>query len=202
MLDGPPIAAGSYDVTVTAGAGFDVTVTRTLVVEPRDLGVTNVQWADRTYDGTTDAIATDAGLDPSNLVDGDDVALTTPLVGAFAASDVGDHAVSASFELEGDDASNYALVAPAAGSATITARQLTLADATVETRIYDATDVATVNGTLQGVVNGDDVAAEGSFEDVDAGTDVPVSTTLTGPDAGNYVLSRLQAWSGRSSPRR
>ena len=81
---------------------------------------------------------------------------------------------------------------------------LTIVGLLGDDKIYDATAIATASGTatLAGVQQGDDVVLSGlpvfTFAASDAGTDITITTsgyTLSGADAGNYVLTQpsLQA---------
>lgn len=70
---------------------------------------------------------------------------------------------------------------------------------TAQDKTYDGTTSATVERTLAGTVSGDDVGVAGgtpTFADADVGTNKTVTVTgltLTGNDAGNYVLSGTTA---------
>jgi filamentous hemagglutinin family protein len=64
---------------------------------------------------------------------------------------------------------------------------------TVDGKVYDGNTAATAHTSVIGVIGGDNVtaAASGQFADKHAGVgkDVTVTTSLTGNDAGNYVLA-------------
>ena len=75
-------------------------------------------------------------------------------------------------------------------------RPLTISGVTATDRAYDGTtNVALTGGTLQGLVSNDDVSftlGSGAIADADVGNAKAVTTsiTLTGEDAGNYVLTQ------------
>ncbi|MGP0066485.1 MAG: Ig-like domain repeat protein [Isosphaeraceae bacterium] len=78
---------------------------------------------------------------------------------------------------------------------------LTVSGITVNSKVYDSTTTATLDtssAVLSGVLNGDTVSVSPSgytatYSSPDAGTGIPVTVTglsLTGADAGNYVLTQ------------
>ena len=89
--------------------------------------------------------------------------------------------------------SNYAITFVAA-NLTITPKQLTVAGAVAQNKVYDGTTSAVItSATLVGVVTDDDVLidnAVGSFATKDVGEDIAVTSaiTLKGEDATNYTL--------------
>ena len=75
----------------------------------------------------------------------------------------------------------------------INQKQLTIINAVVTTKVYDGTNTATVTGgTLDGIIGSDAVTFSGSatFNDVNANTDIPVTTTYTlgGAAVAKYTL--------------
>ena len=142
----------------------------------------------KTYDGTTDATV-HGSLD--GLVSGDSVALDT--AGSFADKNTGNgKLVNVTGTISGTDAGNYLLSSNATTTANIAQKALTGA-IVADGKTYDGTTAATVQGWLDGVVSGDAVtlATAGSFADKNAGNGklVNVTGTISGTDAGNYVLS-------------
>lgn len=77
-------------------------------------------------------------------------------------------------------------------NSTVLTKTLTLSSAAVPDKVYDATPAATITGTLDGIVNEDEVTLVGTgvYDSPSVGTDIPVtsSATLGGADAGNYQL--------------
>jgi hypothetical protein len=85
------------------------------------------------------------------------------------------------------------------------ARSKSQAVLTAQDKVYDGTTSAIVNGSLNGLITGDQVNlnAQGQFADKNAGSNknVNVSGNLSGTDAGNYSLqanSQTQAISARN----
>jgi trimeric autotransporter adhesin len=153
---------------------------------------------DKVYDGTTSASAHDRAV--SGTVAGDDVALTGGTA-SFGNKNVGTGktVTLTGATLGGTDAGNYELDSVDSTSADITARQVTV-QFSAPGKVYDGTADATISGaTLTGPVSGDNVgvdsaAATASFADKNVGVDKTVTAhgfTLTGADAGNYVIQTV-----------
>jgi filamentous hemagglutinin family protein len=148
---------------------------------------------DKVYDATT--VAQVSGGSLAGVMSGD--AVTISASGSFADKNVGTgKAVAASFILSGVDAGNYLLSPPAGLTAAITPAFVTTSGLLAQDKVYDATTIAQISGgSLVGVMAGDavTVSASGSFADKNVGTGKPVaaSFTLSGTDAGNYLLSPL-----------
>ena len=144
--------------------------------------------AGKVYDGLRDA-ATTGTL--NGVVQGDNVAVNA--TGLFGDKNVGNgKLVAVNGVLTGADAGNYTLSTNATTLANITPKALTGA-ITAAGKTYDGTTAASTTGTLNGVVQGDNVALSttGAFADKNAaiGKLVNVTGSLTGADAGNYTVS-------------
>ncbi|OTG65377.1 GLUG motif-containing protein, partial [Acinetobacter silvestris] len=78
------------------------------------------------------------------------------------------------------------------GSLDIAKKQIT-GNISAQNKVYDGTINAAVNGSLEGIIQGDvvDFTAQGQFADKNAGQgkDVNVSGSLSGADAGNYEVN-------------
>lgn len=164
--------------------------------------------SDKVYDSTTAAtIATDS-LTLVGVIGSDEVTLNK--VANFEQSGIGtDLTVNlVSSTLGGTAAGNYTLPPlPRDGfptaTADITAKALTITGAfTVENKAYDGTTVAEIvepnTLDLDGLVGGETVTFNklATFSQAAPGTNVPVnldSSTISGSQAGNYVLSFLGA---------
>jgi hypothetical protein len=100
--------------------------------------------------------------------------------------------VSYTSSLSGTDAGNY-VVAAGSTTADITAATLTVSGTSAANKTYDGTAAATLSASLSGLVSGDTVALgqSGAFSDKNAATGKTVSyiSSLSGSDAGNYVLA-------------
>ncbi|SCY60906.1 YDG domain-containing protein, partial [Flavobacterium caeni] len=183
-LQGNDIA--NYTLTQPTDLSADITA-KTLTID-------SVVANDKPYDGST--AATLSNITFSGNVAGDDVTLSGN--GQFAdANAAQDIAVTVTLALDGAQAGNYSFTQPAGLSADITPLVLTISGLSVEDKIYDATDAATLNGsgTLEGVINAEDVTLGGSpsatFNNASVGVNKPVTIagfTLSGTGAQNYTL--------------
>ncbi|HEY8781220.1 MAG TPA: YDG domain-containing protein [Mucilaginibacter sp.] len=90
--------------------------------------------------------------------------------------------------------STYAAATDVTQSITVTAKALTISGLTANDKTYDGTTTATLSGTgtLSGVVSGDVVSynSTGTFATANVGTNITVTLTLTGAQAGNYTLTQ------------
>ncbi|WP_144417563.1 beta strand repeat-containing protein, partial [Janthinobacterium sp. KBS0711] len=188
---------GSYAATGLWSTKYDITLggTTTFAITPRALTV-SIGGNGKVYDG---ALGYDgASFVLGNLVTGDNISVSGSA--AFLDKNVGGNkAVHASgLALVGNELGNYSLAATTAdGTAAITARLLNYGVSGAQSRVYDGSLQAALNGYFEGIVTGDQVGMaglQGSFRDKNAGTgkvvDYQVATGhLTGADAGNYVLN-------------
>ncbi len=199
--------AKSVTVTLTGFSGADagnytlgstVTATTTAAITPAAVDLLGGSVANKVYDGGTGATVTAWSL--AGVLAGDTVNASGSA--AFADKNVGTAKPVALVlgGLTGADAGNYLIgTSTATGSASITPATLNVDGATVANKTYDRTTAATVTSfALAGVVAGDSVAGSGSasFADRLAGVAKPVDvrlTTLTGADAGNYVVGQADA---------
>jgi hypothetical protein len=201
-----PNAGNQVSIAVTgitgsgADAGnyvFNTTASTSATINPYVLNLTGT----RVYNGTTGA---DASLFGNNGVlsgiNGQTVTLTG--TGTLSTKNVGSELPFASngltgFALSGNGsslASNYTL-AGGTDWVTITPAILTVVGTTTTNRVYNGTTTDTLNGaTLSGVFGGDSVVLGndtiGQFNNKNVGNSKPVSTdmTVSGADAGNYIL--------------
>ncbi|MCP4595009.1 YDG domain-containing protein, partial [Neptuniibacter sp.] len=187
--------ANNYQIT-SSNTTADIT--------PATVQLENVSVADRVYDATVDALVNLGNF--LGVIDGDDVEVSASA--SFADKHVGnDKAVTANLSLSGADAGNYQLDSSDLNTtASITAAPLSLASLSASDKEYDATTNADlVFGSLQGLLNGDDVVITGSgnFDDVNVGTDkaVQVELLLSGSDAQNYLLTTDSGTSASILPR-
>ena len=188
---------GSYEATGLWSTKYDITMggTTTFAITPRALTV-SLGGNGKVYDGTLGYDGASFVL--GNVVAGDNISVSGSA--AFLDKNVGaSKAVHASgLALGGNELGNYSLAATTAdGTAAITARVLNYGVSGAQSRVYDGTLQAALNGYFEGLVTGDQVGMaglQGSFRDKHVGTgkvvDYQVATGhLTGADAGNYVLN-------------
>ncbi len=152
--------------------------------------------ASRIYDGTTEAVITNVGT-PSESYDGDDLTVAKGTA-EYDNKNVGTgkKVTFSGFSLTGADASNYKLTEqPTAVTADITAKEIRIVGTAVEaSKVYDGNaDIKiTADGTLSGLVKGDDVKivrGKAEYDDKNVGTAKTVSFYdfgIAGSDAANY----------------
>ena len=196
-----PKNVGKYTIRITT-AETDTfkaaSSTMEFEVQPREVTISDVKVADKTYDGTTNATITNAGTLSVNY-DGDNLAIVIGKA-AYDNKNVGaDKAVSfTGFELSGSAAGNYKLIAqPASTTADITVKEITINGATVEgSKVYDGTSEAKITnaGTLSDNYDGENLtiaAGSAAYDNKNVGTGKTVAFTgfaLAGDAAANYKL--------------
>lgn len=207
---------GGYAITATGGSDnnyiLNITGTALLTVDPFDLTITGLNGVNRVYDATSDAQFTGTATIGALPVAGDDVTLTGTLTATASFADknvgAGKDLVFAGYGLSGADTANYNLIFPIGVTADITAMELQIVGLTADDRVYDATTLAALQGTasVSGIA-GDTVslsgAVVGNFDDKHAGDDKTVNlsgVTLTGADAGNYVLASESGLTANITP--
>ena len=150
---------------------------------------------DKQYNGNTDTTVSGAQITTGSVLSGDNVSLTaTTVAGTFNNANVGTgKPVLATFSLQGTDAINYTITSQTY-TAAITGLSLTVdaANADVTTKVYDNNTNAVITGAiLTGVIIGDVVnATTGNFASANAGTGIPITITLSGAQAANYILTQ------------
>ncbi|KQQ33300.1 hypothetical protein ASF61_09395 [Duganella sp. Leaf126] len=180
--------AGNY--VLSQPVGLSATIAKA------DLVVANLAAANKTYDGTTSA--TLSGTAMVTPLGSDAVALTGSGSASFASKNAGanQQVTVTGYTLAGADAGNYNLVQPTGLTATVSKANLVVTGVTAASRAYDATTVATLNGTATVAALGGDLVSvggtgTGAFADPNAGAGKAVAVsgyTLAGLDAGNYNL--------------
>ena len=175
--------ADNYVLTQPTGFAADITAA--------DLTIT-ANDKTKTYDSEA---FSDFTVSYDGFVTGDD---KTDLAGdlAFSGSAITATLVGSGYEIisGGLTATNYT-ISFVSGSLDILPKELTVAGASAESKVYDGTtDAVITGGTLVGIVGTDNVTLEnstaGTFAQSNVGTVISVSTsmTLSGDDAGNYEL--------------
>ena len=189
--------AGNYTLTQPTG------LTGTITAKALSIGAPTI--ASKVYDGTIAAGAVTVGA-LSGLVD-PEILTVTGTAAAYTSAAVGTYTgVAVTYTLaDGGSgntaglASNYSLAAGSA-SGTITGRALTVTSAVVTSKAYDGTTVATITGTLSGVLNTEAVTLVGTgtfaSKNVGANQVVTSTSTLSGSTAGNYTLTQPTGLTG------
>ena len=196
-----PKNVGKYTIRITTAETDtfkSASSTMEFEIQPKEVTISDVKVADKTYDGTTNATITNAGTLSVNY-DGDNLAIVIGKA-AYDNKNVGtDKAVSfTGFELSGSAAGNYKLITqPADTTADITAKEITINGATVEgSKVYDGTVEAKITnaGTLSDNYDGENltiVAGSAVYDNKNVGTGKAVTFTgfaLSGDAAVNYKL--------------
>jgi filamentous hemagglutinin family protein len=149
------------------------------------------------YDGTFAATLTGGTL--SGVLNADLGTVTLNQTGTFATKNVGTGiAVTATDTLGGSGAGNYTISQQPTGlTANITPLGLTVTGETAHNKVYDGTFAATLTGgSLSGVLSGDQgtvtLNQTGSFASKNVGTGIAVTATdtLSGANAGNYMVTQ------------
>lgn len=197
-----PKNVGKYTIRITTAETDtfkSASSTMEFEIQPKEVTISDVKVADKTYDGSLDAKITEKGTF-DGLINGDKVDIVTGKA-AYDDKNVGNGKTVAfyDFALSGDDAANYVLAAqPANTTASISAKELTIADLKVKDKQYDGKNTAAIDGTpaLVGVVDGDMLTLINgvpTFDSVKIGKDIAISFTaftLSGDSVtvGNYTL--------------
>lgn len=201
-----PKNVGKYTIRITTAETDtfkSASSTMEFEIQPKEVTISDVKVADKTYDGTTNATITNAGTLSVNY-DGDNLAIVIGKA-AYDNKNVGtDKAVSfTGFELSGSASGNYKLITqPADTTADITAKEITINGATVEgSKVYDGTIEAKITnaGTLSDNYDGENltiVTGSAAYDNKNVGTGKTVAFTgfaLAGDAAGNYTLASQPA---------
>lgn len=193
---------GSGSVSITASQeGNDqynpaTPVIQNLTIAQKLLTVVGALAENKVYDGNADASISGAAL--AGMIGPDVVELVNAEAGTFAQAQVGSGiAVSTSMSIQGTDSQHYTLEQPSGLTADITALTLTVDGVVAENKVYDGNTTAQLSGgSLQGIIDGDQVnlasIGSGMFTQAEVGTGIAVTTdlSLSGPDAGNYLLEQ------------
>jgi hypothetical protein len=181
--------AGNYTLIEPAGLTANIT--------PASIVVTGVSATNKVYDTST--VATLSGTATVVALGSDNLVLSGSGSGNFANKNVGNgKAVSVTgFTLSGTDAGNYTLIEPTGLTANVTPATLTVSGVSANNKVYDTTVAAALVGTATVSALGSDSVSVGgtgggTFANKNVGTDKAVTVTgytLTGADAGNYVLA-------------
>lgn len=196
-----PKNVGKYTIRITTAETDtfkSASSTMEFEIQPKEITISDVKVADKTYDGTTEAKITNEGTLSDNY-DGDNLTIAIGSA-AYDNKNVGtDKTVTfTGFALAGDAAANYELVAqPADTTADITAKGITIVGAAVESsKVYDGTtEVKITNaGTLSDNYDGENltiVTGSAAYDNKNVGTGKTVAFTgfaLAGDAAANYKL--------------
>jgi hypothetical protein len=196
---GTGISVATAPMTISGDKASNYTLTQPTLsgnITAKTLTVTGASVTSKTYNGNTTASITGATL--SGVVDADDVTLGNKTSGTFARATIGTgiSVATAPMTISGSKASNYVLTQPTL-TGNITAKELTVTGASVETKTYDGNTTATISwATLSGVAGTDDITlgnkTSGTFDNASAGTGKTVTSamTISGTNVANYTLTQ------------
>ena len=191
-ITGTPSVVGTYTVAISAtNVGGTGNANLVYTINPKGLTVTGATANTKVYDGTT--VATISGSTLVGLVGTDTVYIDS--VGTFDTKNAGtSKTVTSTQAISGPQSGNYSLTQPTGLSADVTAKELTIAGAAAQNKIFDGNIAATITGTLSGVVAPDVVSLtlSGTFASSAIGTGIIVTSTSTigGADSANYTLTQ------------
>ena len=209
-LTTPSKNVGSYAITPFAQTASDLNYnvqfqTGVLNITPAPLTLSLIGAVSKVYDSNTTAKLTAANFSTlSGVIAGDTVTVNKPATGAYADKNAGTgKAVTVTgLTLSGASAGNYALAASVTGNVgTITKKTITSSLNGIVSKVYNGTTAAALtasNINLAGVFAGDvvSVTGTGTFASRNVGATMKVAVTketLSGADAGNYVVSLAPA---------
>ncbi len=163
--------------------------------------------SNKEYDGNTTATVSASS---AHIVSGDTVSIAnTGATFSDKNAGTGKTVSVAGISISGSDAGNYSLAnVTASTTANISTKALTISGITAADKTYDALTTATVNvaGAVKtGLVAGDavNVAATGTFNNKNVGSNkaVALTSTYSGADAGNYNISSQAQTTASITPR-
>ena len=178
--------AGNYSITQPTTLSANIT--------PAPLTITGLTGGNKVYDRLLGATLTGT---PSlvGVIGADDVTVGGAPIITFANKNVGTAKpiTVAGYALTGAQAGNYSVAQPTGLSGNITKLNITLAGAIAQNKDFDGTTVASITGTLTGVIALDVVTlvGTGSFASsaIANGIVVTANCTLAGTDNANYSLT-------------
>jgi len=188
-----PVGTYSGNIVLTSAGATDANVaTVSSLVSPAALTISGLTGANKEYDGTTAATFTGTAS-YVGLVNGETPSISGTPSATFNTASIG---TSKPITVVGYTAptANYTITQPAL-SADITAKVLTVSGASASNKPYDGTTTASIaGGSLVGVISLDVVTLTqaGNFVSANVGSGISVTPnfSISGTDAGNYVLTQ------------
>ncbi|WP_298116626.1 YDG domain-containing protein, partial [Flavobacterium sp.] len=194
--NGKVVTVSGYSLSGSASANYNLLQPTGLTanITTKSLTIVGLTANNKEYDRTT--LATLSGVAALNgLIPGDEanVVLDGSAVANFLTYTAGNaKSVSVTgYSISGSSIGNYNLQ-PLSLLANITKKNVTVLNPVATDKVYDGNNVATINGTIDGVISPDVVTLNlsGTFNNSNVGTSKPVTSTstITGLDASNYNL--------------
>lgn len=165
-------------------------------IVPKEIIIKDVVANERVYDGTTSVLLSGGTLE--GVLPNDDVSFVLNS-GELANKSIGENKpVVTNIVLSGEDCLNYVLQQPKNVVANILPKDVTISNLEAVDREYDGTsNVELAGGTLEGVIQGDNVffiCGQATVNDKAVGEDkiVSINVQLNGADSNNYALQGLE----------
>lgn len=194
-------SAGSYsgNVVISGGGASSVNVaTVTSTVSKKALTISGLTAGNKVYDGGT-SVTINGSPAYSGLMNGESFSVVGTPTWLFTTKTVGTNKSITQSGSYDPPSSNYTVTQPTL-TANITAKSLSVLNATVTSKTYDGTTSATLSGSLSGVISPDAVTliGTGTYASANVGTGISVTSTstLSGAEASNYTLTQPTGLSG------
>ena len=195
---------GAGDVVVRAVKAADenyeeATIEENFTIAPKPVTITGLTANNKPYNGNLTATTSGTAIIVGNI-SGNSLTVSAGTA-EFADKNAGENIVVmfSGYSLAGTAAIHYILSEqPANVTANITARTLSGINVTANNKVYDATTEASVTSATANIVPDDDVSiiiSEAEFDTKNVGnlkTVNIITWSITGADAGNYVLPVLK----------
>jgi trimeric autotransporter adhesin len=213
---GIPVAVSGLSLGGSAASNYALQSLSNLAanITPAPLNITGVSANSKPYDGTTTATLNSSAASLNGVLGSDSVTLSTAgVAGTFGSSNVGNNlsVAAGGFTISGSQAGDYTVSQPTGLTANITPAPITATIIGNPTKVYDgssSTTLTAANYTLQGFAPGQGAAvpqsATASYSAPDAGTNIPITSTLvisdfvsnSGTNLANYALPQTGAGTG------
>ena len=170
-------ATTSVNIALTSTYATSVNVPVSMTVNKKGLTITGITGNNKVYDGTTVATLNTSLASYDGLVNGDSfTGLSGTSVAVFNNKNVGSGKTITILGFTAPS-NNYTITQPSA-SANVTKKDVTVTNVTANNKVYDGTNLATLNASLNGVISGDTVilTASGTF-------DTTYQTSVYGPQS-------------------
>ena len=177
--------AGNYSAPSPTMSSADIT--------KKSLTATGVTATNKTYDGTTSAVASGTPI-LSGVIIADSSNVSATATASFADKNVGNgKTVTITYSLSGTEAGNYSAPSPTSSAAEISKAPLSV-DFSVQPKEYDGLTTASVTQSISGFKNGETGTvsiASANFNNSSVGTGkaVTVVASATAPVFDNYTVS-------------
>jgi hypothetical protein len=177
---------GNYTVTDQA--------TTTASIAKRDLTISGITAADKTYDGNDLATVSTSAVLKSGLVSGDDLSVAAS--GTFSDKNAASgKTVTLVSTHSGADVGNYRITNQPSTTASITPKDLTVASVSAANKTYDGlTNAVLTLGNLVGLVSNESLglSGKGDFENANVGIDKTVFVKLALANSSNGLASNYR----------